>query len=292
VQRHNCSTSVSVPCNSDFLAQRRYCTGRHVTENPDNIVTDGESERISRVYESYALSARHFRYEQGNPGNRAIVDERVRHTQRLLRNAGLNDLRGRRVLDVGCGYGHELARMRQFGARASDLVGVDLMPDRIAQARQTYTEIEFHVANAVRLTFPDASFDIVLSYTVLSSVLDHTTARQITAEMSRVLKPGGVILWYDIRTGNPTNRNVRGIPAATVRDLFPGFRPILQSLTLAPPLARRLGIFAGGYPVLGAVPFLRSHLLGMLIKPRQTGEDGTVVEGAARGIDSGDQSFD
>lgn len=201
-----------------------------------------------------------------------MVEERVRHTRRLLRNVGLNDLRGLRILDVGCGYGSELARMRDLGARASDLVGVDLIPARIELARQTYPEIEFHVADAAELAFPDASFDVVLSYTVFSSVLYHGMARQISAEMNRVLKPGGVVLWYDMRRGNPTNRNVRGLPAATVRDLFPGLRPILRSLTLAPPLARRLGLLTGAaYPLLGALPFLRSHLLGILIKPRHEG---------------------
>jgi ubiquinone/menaquinone biosynthesis C-methylase UbiE len=243
-----------------------------MTEDPDGIITDGESERIARVYQSYASSGRHRRYDQTKPGNRAMVEERVRHTRRLLRNVGLNDLRGRRILDVGCGYGHELARMRDFGARTSDLVGVDLMPARIELARRTYPEIELHVADAAELAFPDASFDIVLSYTVLSSVLDHGMARQISAEMSRVLSPGGVVLWYDVRIGNPTNRNIRGLPAAKVRDLFPGLRPIFRSVTVAPPVARRLGLLTGvAYPLLGALPFLRSHLLGILIKPRHEG---------------------
>lgn len=227
-----------------------------------------EADRISRVYRGYAASDRGRRYDQTNRGNRAIVAERLRLTRRLLRRAGLDDLTRRPVLDVGCGNGNELARMQELGAPPSALLGIDLLPDRIELARRDHPDIEFRTGDASRLDLPDASFDLVLSMTVLSSVLDSDMARQIAGEMARVLRPGGAVLWYDLRVDNPGNPDVRGLPEREVRELFPTLRAELRPATLAPPLARRLGpLTPVAYPALAALPFLRSHLLGLLIKP-------------------------
>ena len=77
------------------------------------------------------------------------------------------------------------------------------------------------------------------------------------------------MVWYDFRRDNPRNPNVRGVRKAAIEKLFPGFEMRLQTVTLLPPLARRLGKLTPVLlPVLTRVPFLRTHLLGLLIKPR------------------------
>ena len=56
--------------------------------------------------------------------------------------------------------------------------------------------------------------------------------------------------------------------------LFAGFRGHWTSLTLLPPLARRLGpLTPFAYPALAAIAPLRTHLLGVLIKPPQFSRD-------------------
>ena len=51
-------------------------------------------------------------------------------------------------------------------------------------------------------------------------------------------------------------------------ELFPSYRAEVRSLTVAPPLARRLGGATGTlYPLLARVPLVRSHLAGVLVKP-------------------------
>ncbi len=234
---------------------------------PKPIRRESEAERIARVYRDYRVSGRGRLYDSANRGYRKILDERQRSTLRLLEAAGLSDLHGRTVLDVGCGGGSELARMAELGASATDLVGVDLLPERIEAARRSYPGIEFRTADAAQLDLPSGSFDLVLSFTVFSSILDPGTEQRVASEMTRVLKPGGAVLWYDLRVGNPNNRNVRGLPPSEVRALFPELRPYLRRITLAPPLARRLGRLAPlAYPALSALPVLRSHLLGLLVK--------------------------
>jgi ubiquinone/menaquinone biosynthesis C-methylase UbiE len=158
--------------------------------------------------------------------------------------------------------------LSKLGARLQDLHGVDLIAQRIRIAQKRYPEVDFHVANAEALSFLDAQFDIVVLFTVFSSILDSAMAAHVANEVSRVLKPGGAILWYDFRYSNPRNPNVRGMTLSAIRALFPYFELKLRSTTLLPPLARRLGRTTPVlYPLLVGVPLLRTHYQGVLIKP-------------------------
>ncbi len=229
---------------------------------------DREAERIGRTYERYRSSPSHVaRHAGGNPGNQAIVAERDRAVDGLLREVGLAPLTGRRVLDVGCGFGHELARMRTLGARPEDLAGVDLLPERIEQARLAFPAIDYRVGNAATLEFADESFEVVLCFTLFSSILDGVTAGRVAVEIDRVLKPGGAVVWFDLRYPSPRNRSLRAVPAGTVRAMFPRLTPHLRTVTLLPPLARRLGrLTPVAYRALARVSLLRSHLVGVLVK--------------------------
>jgi SAM-dependent methyltransferase len=228
-----------------------------------------EAERIEAAYQGYRESqAAQARWSHENPGNRAILHERTRKLKQLLRTGGFLPLDGRRILDVGCGSGQVLASLTQWGAEPGALYGIDLLPDRVADAQRRYPEIQFRQANAERLGFPDGAFDLVFLFTLFTSILDDQMAHSVAGEVTRVLKPQGAIVWYDFRVDNPRNPNVRGMPRPSIVALFPGLEFRSQSLTLLPPLARRLGSLTDLlYPVLGAIPFLRTHYLGLLIKP-------------------------
>ena len=230
--------------------------------------TNHEVERLTQVYhtyrESYAIQAQ---WDESNPGNRAILQERQRAIRRLLSVHGFLPLADRRVLEAGCGSGKVLASLLELGARPENLYGVDLLPERIAEAKQCYPYFQFQCANAEQLEFPDASFDLVLLFTVFSSILDGQMAGNVTHEVSRVLRLGGAVLWYDFRYNNPRNPNVRGITKRQIETLFPVFHMRLRTITLLPPLARRLGRLTPMlYPVLAAIPPLRTHYLGLLVK--------------------------
>jgi SAM-dependent methyltransferase len=112
--------------------------------------------------------------------------EKLHH---LLRLVDFDGYRGRKVLDVGCGSGVDLARFARGGAIA---VGVDVTESAIALARANFEQQglrgEFHVADAERLPFPDASFDLVFAH----GVVQYTASpERLVAECHRVLKPGG-----------------------------------------------------------------------------------------------------
>lgn len=226
-----------------------------------------ETERIARAYADMEARA-DDRWSLANPGNRWMLQERRQAFTRLLSAAGWIPLAGRRVIEVGSGTGGELAWLRELGARPSDLVGVDLLADRVASARKANPDIEFRQANAEHLDFPDAAFDLAMTLTVFSSILDRTMAENVAAEIKRVLKPGGGLLWYDVRYDSNSNPNVKAVPRARIAELFPGMRAELKTVSLLPPVARRLGRTTPVlYPLLSTIPPLRSHLVGLLRKP-------------------------
>lgn len=226
-----------------------------------------EAERIAQAYHELETKAG-SRYDLRNRGNHEILAERRRVTRNLLHEAGWLPLGDRRILEVGCGTAFELAWMLELGASPDRLVGVDLLPDRIATARNAHPGLDLRVGNAEHLDFADSTFDVVMALTVFSSILDRSMAENVAHEVVRVLRPGGGLLWYDFRYDSPSNANVRGVDAGAVRRLFPRLQGKLRSVTVIPPLARRLGSVAPvAYPALGLVPPLRSHLIGLLRKP-------------------------
>lgn len=230
--------------------------------------SDREIERLKDFYRDYAADGRATaRQSLTRTGNRAILQERWAVISDLLGSIGWIPLGDRRILDVGTGGGGELARLIGLGANPERCCGVDLMAERIEEARRLYPSIDFRVGNAEKLDFPDAEFDLVFVSTVFSSILDESLRHAIAQEIDRVLRPRGAVLWYDFRYPSPINRNVRPISRRALRRLFPRFGGTVRSVTLIPPLARRLGsITAAAYPRLASIPILRSHLVGLLLK--------------------------
>jgi ubiquinone/menaquinone biosynthesis C-methylase UbiE len=94
--------------------------------------------------------------------------------------------RGREVLEVGCGTGLVLERIAQFAKRAR---GVDLSPGMLAKAQARGLDV--CEGSATQLPFPDESFDVACSFKVLAHVPEIERA---LAEMSRVTRPGGVVI--------------------------------------------------------------------------------------------------
>jgi ubiquinone/menaquinone biosynthesis C-methylase UbiE len=91
------------------------------------------------------------------------------------------------VLDIGTGVGRW---SRWFASRLARVTGVDIEPERLARATSFGRDIRYGLMSAAALGFPDASFDVVNSVTVLHH-LPHETKQRAIAEISRVLRPGG-----------------------------------------------------------------------------------------------------
>lgn len=225
-----------------------------------------EDERVQSVYEAYESDPGTKRAWSGS-GNQLMVGEFHAAVLDALLLRGTFPSNAYHLLDVGCGTGSLLAFLAEAGAAAENLHGVDLLPSYVAAARTRLPEVDIRVADARELPYENGSQDTVVLATVLSSVLSQAYREVIAREALRVLKPSGAILVYDVRLPNPRNPNVRTVRHAMLRQLFLGCAVSSRSLTLLPPLSRRLGSAAALYPLLAKVPLLRSHLFTIVTRP-------------------------
>jgi SAM-dependent methyltransferase len=92
-------------------------------------------------------------------------------------------LEGKRILDVGCGLGTYIKKLRAF---SRDVYGVDVDPQKVRQAQQELDNI--YLAPAEDLPFANGYFDVVLLHEVLEHVDDD---RQAVCEAYRVTNVGG-----------------------------------------------------------------------------------------------------
>lgn len=169
-----------------------------------------------------------------------------------------------RATEVGCGAGGNLLDLLRLGLRPEHLTGIELLPERLVSARAALPErVRLLAGDASSAEVVPESQDLVLQSTVFSSILDDALQQRVASAMWRWLKPGGAIVWYDFTVNNPRNPDVRGVPLARVRELFPQGRFTARRVTLAPPLARAL---PAAYALFNLVPWLRTHRLVLIEK--------------------------
>lgn len=102
----------------------------------------------------------------------------------------LGDLKGKIVLDAGCGNGYW---SRRLAKTAKKVVGIDFTEELIgiANSKPLGPNLEFKQGNLKKLEFSDGDFDIVLGNMVLMDVDD---LDKVIGELARVLKPKGVLV--------------------------------------------------------------------------------------------------
>jgi acyl transferase domain-containing protein/SAM-dependent methyltransferase/acyl carrier protein len=108
---------------------------------------------------------------------------------------GRTNLKGCRVLDVGCGRGGTVALIAErFDA---DVTGIDLSPEAVAFCRRTHRrdKVRFDVGDAEHLPADDRAFDAVVN---IESSHTYPNLRAFYIEVARVLRPGGIFLYTDL----------------------------------------------------------------------------------------------
>lgn len=202
------------------------------------------ADDLDRLRTEYARRSHRLagsdRYSPFNKAHLFTIQSRQRAALSLLRQVDCYPLAGQRILELGCGDGGVLLEYLGFGAAPNNLHGLDLLPDRVRCAHARLPHLPLSIADGRHLPYPDSAFDLLLQYTVFTSILDDTVREDLARELLRLLRrPAGVILWYDYWL-NPTNPHARGIRPPEIRRLFPGCEFHFRRLTLAPPLSRHL----------------------------------------------------
>lgn len=232
---------------------------------PDHDEARAVAERYAR--RDAATDAR--RYSLFDPVALQEQQGRLRAMRETWAAAGWDGLAGRDLLEVGCGSGGNLLDLLRLGAEPGRLAGIELLPERVAASRAVLpAAVRVIEGDARTARLPDASQDAVLVFTVFSSLLDDVAQQQLATALWRWVRPGGGVLAYDFAVDNPRNADVRAVPPARWRVLFPEARCTVRRLTLAPPLARAAARMHRGLPaLLNLLPALRTHRLCWLEKP-------------------------
>lgn len=209
-------------------------------------------------------------YDPLDPYVCAVRQEQERVLIRCLKRVGQVPVHEKRALEIGCGSGTNLVNLIHLGFQPHNLVGNELLEESLARARSLLPRaVTLIPGDASSLALENESFDIVLQSTVFTSVLDDDFQERLAKRMWTLARPGGGILWYDFTWDNPRNPDVRGVPAKRICRLFPEGVIYRWSLTLAPPIGRRLcRISPALYTVVNAIPLLRTHILCWIQKPR------------------------
>jgi SAM-dependent methyltransferase len=227
-------------------------------------------DELVRIRAAYARRKREVspdRYSETNP--RALIFQRELESRilELLMEKRIGPLAAARVLDVGCGEGRWLRRFVQWGASPANLAGVDLLPERIAAAHETCpSAVRLFCCNAGELPFAVQSVDIISCMTVFSSILASSLRDAVAAEILRVLRPGGIVVWYDFFVDNPANPDVRGVGKAEIARLFSGCDVELARITVAAPLGRAVATLPFVYAALARCRIFCTHYLGWIRK--------------------------
>jgi SAM-dependent methyltransferase len=109
------------------------------------------------------------------------------------------DLRGKDVLDFGCGEGGLSCLVASFGVKS--ITGIDLSPDQVRSALVRLGRVSLPIepqflvgSDSKSIALDDTSMDVILCFDVLEHILDY---RAIIPEWYRVLRPKGqVFIWW------------------------------------------------------------------------------------------------
>lgn len=131
-----------------------------------------------------------------------VMDSYGPGTERLLDS--LNSIDGKSVADVGCGTGLVSASFAKRVGATGKVVGIDSAPDTLAIARKmndatNIKGIEWHNGDAYATGLADNTYDVVYCRLLLLHLKEPARA---VAEMSRIAKPGGLVICEDLATIN------------------------------------------------------------------------------------------
>jgi len=231
-----------------------------------------EADHMTSYYSERLSGERLQRcYELAPPGVQQYLESEIRH---LLERIGPDDA----VLELGCGYGRVSVHLAK---RAKRVVGVDVSEESLTLARALAgpdTRCEFLLMDALHMSFPDGSFDVVAC--IQNGICAFGVSQSaLLCEALRVVRPGGLLVfstysgafwadrlsWFELQSSEgllgPIDHHATGEGVIVCSD---GFRSGTVSRSELEELCRELGVTASITEVDG------SSLFCEVIKPCAT----------------------
>ncbi len=189
---------------------------------------------IKNVKEYWVNSARYDWYEARKKGN---IFERLFYNLRIKYILSLVGLKGKVILDMGCGTGVNTPDLCKKGGK---VIGIDISPWAIGMAKKRFRGIDFYVRDSEKTKFPGNYFDVVINTGLIQYL---KRPERTVREMRRILKPGGIAIvdvpWrygiynsakirsYITGKNNPNDEPINvTYDAKMLKQLFRGFRCI------------------------------------------------------------------
>ena len=165
-------------------------------QSSDSVATSYDEWTEDGILEFYWGEHIHLGYYGSPPQQRDFLTAKADFVHEMVRWGGLDGLAaGTTVLDVGCGIGGSSRILgRDYGFAVT---GITISPGQVQRAQQLTPpelNVRFQVDDAMALSFPDASFDVVWSIEAGPHMPDKAV---FARELMRVLKPGGVMVVAD-----------------------------------------------------------------------------------------------
>lgn len=169
----------------------------------------------------------------------------------------LGDVRGRRILDLGCGHGMAAIVLARRGANVTALdLSIGYLQEAATRARANHVNIAWVAADAERLPFADGSFDCVWG----NAVLHHLDLEPAGRELRRVLRPGGIAVFCEPWGENPL--------LAWARSRLP-YRGKHRTRDEAPLDRQGLEVLRRHFPKLAVEGHQLLAMVGRVLGPRQ-----------------------
>ncbi|MCS6815262.1 MAG: methyltransferase domain-containing protein [Cyanobacteria bacterium] len=172
-----------------LLFPRKYQSADSVANSYDDWTNDG-------ILEFYWGEHIHLGHYGSPPQRKDFLQAKADFVHEMVRWGGLDSLPpGTTVLDVGCGIGGSSRILaRDYGFVVT---GITISPQQVRRARELTppgVTAQFQVDDALAMSFPDASFDVVWSIEAGPHMPDKAL---FAKELLRVLKPGGILVVAD-----------------------------------------------------------------------------------------------
>ncbi|WP_425244407.1 methyltransferase domain-containing protein [Thermostichus vulcanus] len=195
-----------------LLSARPYRSADSVANSYDQWTEDG-------ILEFYWGEHIHLGHYGSPPQPKDFLKAKVDFVHEMVRWAGLDQLpAGTRVLDVGCGIGGSSRILAQdYGF---SVTGITISPQQVKRAQEltpTGLDVQFLVEDALAMSFPDGSFDVVWSIEAGPHMPDKAL---FARELLRVLKPGGILVVADWNQRDDRQKPLNGWERLVMRQLL------------------------------------------------------------------------
>lgn len=137
----------------------------------------------------------------------------------------LGDLKGKCVLDLGCGTGRSINDLIYAGA--SDIYGADISEKMLEIARKRYGGVNFLKASAYELPFEDGKFDTVTATFLLVHL---RRPEDVFAEVNRVLKSGGEFIFTNIHQKKGPKLKMKNREEMVIKSYYHMPQKVIESL--------------------------------------------------------------